>query len=95
MLMRYGGDETFRAWFRVMATQFHCRIIGQVIRLAVLSNKRDLLRYMPRIQNYIREGLKDPVLKPLADWMAAEKVDLSAQDFNPDLIAPFIREDAF
>lgn len=95
MLKRYGGDENFRAWFRVMATQFHCRIIGQVIRLAVLSDKTDLLQYMPRIQNYISEGLKDPVLKPLADWFRAEKVDLAAQHFQPDLIRAFIREDAF
>lgn len=95
MLTRYGADENFRAWFRVMATQFHCRIIGQVIRLAVLSGKAELLRYMPRIQNYIRAGLKDPVLKPLADWFRSEKVDLAAQHFDPDIIRPFIREDAF
>lgn len=95
MMVRYGGDDTFRAWFRVMATQFHCRIIGQVIRLAVVSGKNELLAYMPRIQNYLREGLKDPVLKPLAEWMAVEKVDLSAADFNPDSIRPFIRPDAF
>lgn len=95
MMKRYGGDETFKAWFRVMATQFHCRIIGQVIRLAVLSGKDELLQYMPRIQNYLRGGLKDPVLKPLAKWMAAEKVDLSVTDFNADTIRPFIRPDAF
>lgn len=95
MLARYGGDETFRAWFRVMATQFHCRIIGQVIRLSVLSGKNELLQYMPRIQNYIREGLKDPVLKPMADWFADQKIDLAAQQFDPDKIRPFIREGAF
>lgn len=95
MMRRYGGDETFKAWFRVMATQFHCRIIGQVIRLAVVSGKNELLQYMPRIQNYIREGLQDPVLKPLADWMRSEKVDLDAVDFDPEKIRPFIRSDAF
>ena len=95
MLKRYGGDENFMAWFRVMGTQFHCRIIGQVIRLAVVSGKNELLQYMPRIQNYLHEGLKDPVLKPLADWMTAERVDLTATDFNPDKIRPFVRDDAF
>jgi aminoglycoside/choline kinase family phosphotransferase len=95
MLARYGGDDTFRAWFRVMATQFHCRIIGQVLRLAVVSGKYELLQFMPRIQNYIREGLKDPVLKPLADWMKAERVDLTASNFDIEAIRPFIRPDAF
>lgn len=95
MLARYGGGEDFRAWFRVMGTQFHCRIIGQVIRLAVLSGKDELLGYMPRIQSYLGEALKDPILKPLADWMRAEKVDLTATEFNPDKIRPFIRPDAF
>jgi len=96
MMARYGGDETFRAWFRVMATQFHCRIIGQVLRLAVLSGKTDLLHYMPRIQNYLVQGLKDPVLKPLADWFRAEKVDLAAQHvFDPEKTPQFIRSDAF
>lgn len=95
MLMRYGGDETFRAWFRVMGTQFHCRIIGQVLRLAIVSGKNDLLKYMPRIQQYLIEGLKDPVLAPLARWMKAENVDFSAIDFDPDKIKPYIRSDAF
>ncbi len=95
MMKRYGGDDNFKAWFRVMATQFHCRIIGQVLRLAVVSGKNDLLQYMPRIQNYIANGLKDPVLKPLADWYKAEKVDLTAKDFDPAKIKGFIRPDAF
>ncbi len=95
MLARYGGDDVFRAWFRVMGTQFHCRIIGQVLRLSILSGKDELLQYMPRIQNYLIEGLKDPVLKPLADWMKQERVDLAATNFDPDAIRPFIRPDAF
>lgn len=95
MLARYGGDETFRAWFRIMGTQFHCRIIGQVLRLAIVSGKNDLLKYMPRIQKYLIEGLKDPVLAPLAKWMKDEKVNLTATGFDPEKIKPFIRSDAF
>jgi aminoglycoside/choline kinase family phosphotransferase len=96
MLKKYGGDEGDRAWFRVMATQFHCRIIGQVLRLAIVSGKSDLLKYIPRIQNYLIEGLKDPVLKPLADWIRTERVDLTVQDcFDPEKVKSFIRDDAF
>ena len=95
MLKRYGCDENFMAWFRVMATQFHCRIIGQILRLAIVSGKNELIQFMPRVQNYIVEGLKDPVLKPLADWMAEEKVDFTATNFDPSRIKAFIRPDAF
>ncbi len=95
MMARYGGDDVFRAWFRVMAAQFHCRIIGQVLRLAILSGKNDLMQYIPRVQNYLKEGLKDPVLAPLARWMQAEKVDLDASAFDPVAIKPHIRADAF
>lgn len=96
MMTRYGGDEAFRVWFRVMATQFHCRIIGQVLRLAVVSGKTDLLQYMPRIQNYILQGLKDPVLKPLARWMEEHKVDFrTAEKFDPAIVKNYIRDDAF
>jgi aminoglycoside/choline kinase family phosphotransferase len=78
-----------------MATQFHCSIIGQVLRLAIVGGKPHMLKFIPRMQNYIREGLRDPVLKPMADWFADQKVDLAAQQFDPDLIRTYIREDAF
>lgn len=96
MMQRYGGDETFKAWFRVMATQFHCRIIGQVIRLAVLSGRTELLDYIPRVQNYLVEGLKDPVLAPLARWMKDQDVDLASKTvFDPEKTKDYIRSDAF
>lgn len=95
MMNRYGDDENFRAWFRVMGTQFHCRLIGQVLRLAIVSGKNDLLQYMPRIQRYLAKGLEDPVLAPLAAWMRDEKIDLTASDFDAASIRPFIRPDAF
>lgn len=95
MMARYGIDDISRAWFRVMATQFHCRILGQVFRLAILSGKMDLMAYIPRIQNYLREGLNDPVLKPLAGWMKEQKINFDISDFDIQKIKPFIRDDAF
>ncbi len=95
MMARYAMDDVARAWFRVMATQFHCRILGQVLRLAILSGKHDLMQYMPRIQNYIKNALNDPVLKPLSQWFLGERVDLDAAVFDVDRIKPFIRDDAF
>lgn len=95
MMKRYGMDDVSKAWFRVMATQFHCRILGQVFRLAILSGKHDLMRYIPRIQEYIKSALQDPVLKPLADWFKEEGVNLDKTDFDIERIKPFVRPDAF
>lgn len=96
MLERYGGDDCFLAWFRVLATQFHCRILGQVLRLAIIQQKTDFLKFIPRVQHYIRKALNDPVLAPLAQWMKEERIDLTVTDcFDPERVRLFIREDAF
>lgn len=101
-LARYCADmsaadrETFMAWYRILATQFHCRVIGQFIRLSVRDGKERYRAFIPRIAGYIREGLKDPVLAPLAAWFAAQGVDFTRTDIPPaDAVRPFIRDDAF
>mgnify|MGYP001196619186 CR=1 FL=1 len=102
MLARYtsGMDaaerDLFLRWYRILATQFHCRVIGQFIRLAVKDGKPRYLPMIPRLQNYIIEGLKDPILSPLREFFAAQSVSFTeAVDFEPSEIAAFIREDAF
>lgn len=96
MIERYNADEAFSLWYHVMATQFHCRILGQTLRLAIAGGRPDFLRFIPRVQKYIREGLAAPVLKPLAQWFQEEKVDLDAENcFDPERVKGFIRSDAF
>jgi hypothetical protein len=97
MLDRYcGADGSLRGWTRVMATQFHCRMLGQVLRLAIVGKRPEFIPFLPRLQGYVGEALKHPVLKPLAQWFSHEKIDLSASDcFNPESAAPYIRDDAF
>lgn len=102
MLTRYCADmtaaerATFMAWYRILATQFHCRVIGQFIRICMVGGKDRYLALIPRVAGYIREGLKDPVLAPLRDWFAREGVDFTKTDIPPaDALRPFIREDAF
>ena len=92
--------DNFQKWYRVLATQFHCRVIGQFIRLAVRDDKPRYLALIPRIEGYLREGLKDPVLRPLAEWFAAQGIDFSPADsrnrvFRAEAIRPHIRPDAF
>ncbi len=96
MIEQYDGSEVFAQWYRIMATQFHCRILGQTLRLAIAGGRPDFLKFIPRVQNYIRDALEDPVLKPLAQWMREEKVDLAAEGcFEPEKVKAFIRSDAF
>jgi aminoglycoside/choline kinase family phosphotransferase len=88
--------ETFLAWYRVLATQFHCRVIGQFIRLAVRDGKPRYLQFVPRVQRYIVEALRQPLLKPLAAWCAEQGIDFtSSYGYDIAAIAPLIRADAF
>src|SRR5690606_39152237 len=83
MLARYCADmsvqeeQDFRVWYRVLATQFHCRVAGQFIRLSVRDGKERYRAYIPRVAGYIRAGLRDPVLKPLKDWFDGQGIDFS------------------
>lgn len=102
MMERYcrtmSADErdVFTAWYRVLATQFHCRVIGQFIRLAVRDGKPRYLSMIPRLAGYITDGLSDPVLQPLAAWFAEQGITFDpAQDINIPATAPLIRDDAF
>lgn len=73
--------DAFAPWYRVMASQFHCRVIGQFIKLATLGKPR-YLDMVPRVAEYLTEGLKDPVLAPVAQWFADRQIDFTAL---PDL----------
>lgn len=68
-------EAAFRAWYRFLATQFHCRLMGQFVRLAVNDKKPRYLQFLPRVAGYLREGLKDPLMAPLADWLAAQGLE--------------------
>lgn len=88
--------EAFLAWYPVLAMQFHCRVIGQIIKLAAVQGKAGHLRHMPRLQAYVRGGLENAVLAPLADWFAAQDVSFSeAIKTDANSIAALIRPDAY
>lgn len=58
--------EIFESWYRIVATQFHCRVIGQFIMLAEKLNKTQYLEHIPRLERYIKNALSHPILKPLS-----------------------------
>lgn len=85
--------ETQRAWIRILNTQFHCRLTGLILWWALRDNKPHYTRFLPRIEHYIRQGLKDPLLKPLKEYFDDLGIDftlserLNLQDANKH-IAP-------
>jgi aminoglycoside/choline kinase family phosphotransferase len=86
----------FKQWYRVLATQFHCRVIGQFIRMAIRDGKMRYLEMIPRLADYIELGLQDPMLAPLKDWFASKSVDFKNFELPPmDVAARYIRDDAF
>lgn len=90
-------DDTYRLWYRVLGTQFHCRVIGQFIKLAMRSGKTQYLGHIPRLHRYIRTALADPVLAPLAAFFHESGIDFSgeAPQINVKALESLIPRDAF
>jgi aminoglycoside/choline kinase family phosphotransferase len=89
-------DEHERDWTRILASQFHSRVIGQFIKFAAKDGNESYLPHIARVQNYLAQALKDPVLKPLKAFFDDLGVDFSAHyDLNIPEISRYIREDAF
>jgi aminoglycoside/choline kinase family phosphotransferase len=75
-------DAEFQSWYRILATQFHCRVLGQFIKIAQDGNP-NYLQHLPRLERYMREALQNPLLKPLKDFFDDLKVDFCAtNDLN-------------
>lgn len=88
--------ESFLAWYPILACQFHCRVIGQAVKLAVHSGKTRLLDLVPILSHHLQHDLKHPLLAPLAQWFVAQRVDFR-ETATIDLsgLGSLIREDAF
>ncbi|MCC6598141.1 MAG: phosphotransferase [Alphaproteobacteria bacterium] len=85
-----------QCWTQVLAAQFHCRVIGQFIKFAVQKDDRKYLCHLPRLQNYMQESMKNPLLKPLSAFFNDLKLDFSCTyGLNVPEISRYIREDAF
>jgi len=69
-------DADYRQNFRVRATQFHCRLLGQFLKLAQERDNPDYLGYIPLLEKYLHEALRDPALAPLRVFF--DKLKLAA-----------------
>lgn len=86
--------EYFRIWYDVLALQFHLRVIGQVIRLALKTEKTQHLKNIPRLQAYIRQEIKNPAFTPLYRWFTGQGIGFDEIVHLPGTES-FIRPDAF
>lgn len=83
--MNSDEKQVFMSWYRVLCAQFHGRVLGLFIKLAAEQNRDSYLIHIPRLQNYMQESLKDPILAPLKTWFDKEGVDFTpVKDLHGD-----------
>lgn len=87
--------EAFALWYRVLGTQFHCRVIGQFIQLALTKNNDRYLKHIPRLQAYIIDACDHPVLQPLKRWVEDTDPHLFSGDLSLNDARNLIAADAF
>jgi len=73
--MSAGEREVFEAWFRILATQFHCRVLGLFIRLVHQEGVEKYRPFIPVLRAHLRRGLQNPVLQPLKAFFDDLAVD--------------------
>lgn len=94
--MAPADKDAFMAWYKVMALQFHCRIIGQIIRLAVVLDKPRHLQYMPRVQGFIAREIEAPIMAPLKKFFSDQGLRFDRPlTIDPQQVKAWIRPDAF
>lgn len=86
--------NNFKSWYDVLSGHFHCRVIGQAIRLAVKENKTRLLDYIPNLKFYLARELKSDTLKPLAVFLSGAGLAFD-QSTSLNLSAELYAVDAF
>jgi hypothetical protein len=75
MTERYLGQfpDLDPAWFRrsaaILAAQRNCKIIGIFTRLWRRDGKPQYLGHIPRVWRLLEEDLREPALRPVADWL--------------------------
>ncbi len=73
-------DDLIQKWYRILGTQFHCRVIGLFIKLAQEDGKTQYLQHVPRLGAYIEKGLEDPLLQPMQRWFKDQKISFDVDE---------------
>ena len=62
--------EAFRRSAAILAAQRNCKIIGIFTRLWRRDGKPGYLAHIPRVWRMLEDELREPALRPIADWLA-------------------------
>lgn len=94
LLAGQGGD--FKIRFDILGLQFHLRVLGQFIKLA-LQGKPQYLQFISRLEAYIQQNLHaQPGFKPLAAFFASIGLRFDTNgNIELENAARLIRADAF
>lgn len=85
-----------RIKLRVLGTIFHCRLLGQCLRWAIIEDKYQYLSCLPRLENYMRRALQSPCLAPLKEFFNDTGLDFNlSKDLNIDALRSFISVNAY
>ena len=91
--MTSAHSESFMAWYRFLCVQFHLRIVGQVIKIAHVMGRDDLLGFLPRVTGYLSDELRTDEFHELATFFHHIGVDFKNADITLD--KSLIAENAF
>lgn len=88
--------QNFQNWYEILALQFHCRVIGQFIRLALKDNKDGYLKHIPRLEYYIHRRLAGRVFAPLKAFFDDAGIDFNSGIRDKSALnMKYIRDDSF
>lgn len=66
--------KAFDDWYVYMSSHFHFRVIGLFIKFARENGGTEFLAHIPRLQNYIKENLQNPLLAPLKNFVERHNI---------------------
>lgn len=85
---------SFAAWEAFVAFLFHARVTGQFLKAGLMGHTY-YLQFVPIVAGHLLCDLQNPVLEPVADFMAAHKVNLDfSSPINIERLRPLVRTDA-
>lgn len=70
----------FENWYVVLSAHFHCRVLGLFVKLYVERGMDQYLVHIPRLQDYVKKNLENPVLSPLKEFVEKHNISL---DISP------------
>ena len=74
--MTEAEKEGFDDWYCILSAFFHCKVIGQIVYYYQEHGMNEYICHIPRLQNYLKENLKNPVLKPLKEFIEGHSISL-------------------